>query len=145
MSILIRGAKMPKTCNECNISFCTCWNEIKVLDGENRNTELENWFKSGIRSIARHPDCPLVDIPEHGDLIDRNELYRRMGILNSDCYNCPHGKHGMCKMTDDFSDWCDNLDECHAIIPADEKGPSEWKCSSIEEYMCSLVHEEENE
>ena len=63
--VLIKGMEMPKACWECPLKvhlfqqlWCTPSN--KVIDRED-NTE-------------REPDCPLVEVPPHGDLVDRNYL-----------------------------------------------------------------------
>lgn len=63
MSILIKGMAMPDCCwncpllegeyGECNISR----KKIKVADG-------------------RLTDCPLIELPDHGDLIDQKEIMR---------------------------------------------------------------------
>lgn len=62
MSILIRGMDMPKKCNECKF----CWDSI----GE-RFCFLNGHIMFDIKSeIEKHPDCPLVEVPKHGRLID---------------------------------------------------------------------------
>jgi len=60
MSILIKGMEMPKNCEECPLSLyqhSPCWKNGGVMDWENR----PNW-------------CPLISIPPHGRLIDRDAL-----------------------------------------------------------------------
>lgn len=63
--VMIRGMKMPKACWECPLKvhlfqqlWCTPSN--KVI---NRNDNTE-----------RELDCPLIEVPPHGDLVDRNYL-----------------------------------------------------------------------
>lgn len=63
--VLIKGMKMPKACWECPLKvhlfqqlWCTPSN--KVI---NRNDNTE-----------RELDCPLIEVPPHGDLVDRNYL-----------------------------------------------------------------------
>lgn len=59
MSILIKGMKMPKSCIECmfyrayslNYDYCC--------------------ISSATPKEYVPADCPLVDLPDHGDLIDR--------------------------------------------------------------------------
>lgn len=68
MSILIKRAKPPKNCWEC-LSNNLC-GAIAEMGGACPFTERvieRNEFDahSGI-----HPDCPLVEIPPHGRLID---------------------------------------------------------------------------
>ena len=55
MDILIKGLEMPKNCCECD-------------------------YHCGLNIIARHddtkrhPSCPLVALPEHGDLKDYDKI-----------------------------------------------------------------------
>ena len=56
MSILIRGMRFPKTCDECLINCGHSMLYIGITD-------------------RRSPNCPLVEIPTpHGDLVDRDKL-----------------------------------------------------------------------
>ena len=56
MSILIKGMEMPKNCGECGLeSFCNLWTHT-------------DWEK------CRHANCPLIELPPHGDLIDKRML-----------------------------------------------------------------------
>jgi hypothetical protein len=66
MSILIKGMKMPKTCRECPLE--------QPYDGYNCaiTGKSYSWALSD-----RPSDCPLVPVPPHGDLIDRNKLYEK--------------------------------------------------------------------
>ena len=78
MSILIRGMEMPTTCCNCKfrepfIGFVHC--HLAEMDMEYE--ESDN---------CRHPNCPLVELPPHGDLVDLsdtvhpNDSMRRMTI-----------------------------------------------------------------
>ena len=61
MSIIIKGMKMPKNCWDCplvNTSPCAC---------KGYSTAIEH-------TKNRHPDCPLVELPPHGRLIDGDAL-----------------------------------------------------------------------
>lgn len=58
MSILIKGIKMPKSCFDC-----PCCN------GENGYCQLRKEYVYG--EVPR--SCPLLELPPHGDLIDRDE------------------------------------------------------------------------
>lgn len=61
MSILIKGLDMP----DC------CWN-CPCLDGEYGRCNISREI---IRiDKAKLADCPLVELPDHGDLIDRDAL-----------------------------------------------------------------------
>ena len=76
--ILIRGMKMPKTCAICKIRSCNSYCPLNIgikffLDP--RNTGFD--FCTG-----RHSDCPLHELPEHGDLIDRVKLVESKYVNN---------------------------------------------------------------
>lgn len=60
MSVLIKGMKMPTA----------CMNGGCPIDGK----YCDLWWKAGGGSYGRHRDCPLIELPDHGDLIDRNML-----------------------------------------------------------------------
>lgn len=61
--ILIKGMEMPKNCFDC--PACSKgpmdWH-CSLLE------EVVYW------GVERKPNCPLIEIPPHGDLVDRNEL-----------------------------------------------------------------------
>ena len=65
MSVVIRGMKMPKSCDEC-----PCYYET---EGAWRN-ECEVLGKEYIADDYRPEWCPLVELPPHGRLIDAYEL-----------------------------------------------------------------------
>ena len=58
MSILIRGMEMPKSCNACMF-------DVYGLCLINKNIEAEDELTHS---------CPLIPVPPHGDLIDRDAL-----------------------------------------------------------------------
>ena len=62
MSILIKGMKMPKSCNECLMS-------IEYACMINGNIIPDYWAR-----LDRPTDCPLVELPPHGRLIDADTL-----------------------------------------------------------------------
>ena len=68
MSILVKGMKMPRFCAECALKY-TC-EESNLLLGNKR----------------RATDCPLVEIPQHGRLIDADKLceYARNSTVGID-------------------------------------------------------------
>lgn len=65
MSILIKGMKIPKNCDNCPCYYETegVWrNECQVLRKECAiSEERPSW-------------CPLVEVQPHGDLIDRDKF-----------------------------------------------------------------------
>ena len=76
-SIIIKGMEMPTSCCYCKfrepfLDFAYC--NLGEMDMEYKDT-----------SIKRHPDCPLIALPEkHGDLIDRNAMVKDLKTVNSD-------------------------------------------------------------
>lgn len=65
MSVLIKGMEMPK--HGCDHCFLRTGNYCGRIEKD------ESMVEYAIRN-ERHPDCPLVSVPPHGDLIDKNAL-----------------------------------------------------------------------
>ena len=69
MSVLIKGMEMPKNCGDCLTNYmlnvvCDC--------------DLNN-----IEDGRRLPNCPLVEIPPHGRLVDADALKVNDGWLDN--------------------------------------------------------------
>ena len=64
MSVLIKGMEMPKNCKECPFSDHEAW---CLIPGDWR----ERYY---CPDDERSDDCPLIEVPPHGDLVDRTEL-----------------------------------------------------------------------
>lgn len=62
MSVLIKGMKMPKNCHECDT-----YGISDVVGLRCPEYCLDN----------RPTGCPLVEVPPHGDLIDKEVLYNK--------------------------------------------------------------------
>ena len=102
MGIYIPGMEIPKNCAECPCEYYEC-----MLLGKDAE-EIMQYFKGD----KRHPDCPLVPVPDHNDrLIDVGEfeVVSYKGI--------PDGYE------DTFDDgvlWmCEKIDATETIIPAE--------------------------
>lgn len=67
MSVIIKGMKMPRDCEEC---------AIKSWDMEDYVCPF-----SGVSTlcISRQANCPLIEIPPHGRLIDADALETHHG------------------------------------------------------------------
>ena len=65
--VLIRGMEMPTSCRDCGIEQEGFW--CGALDGY-QNTRC---FTS-----ERRDDCPLIEVPEHGRLIDVDAFVNRL-------------------------------------------------------------------
>lgn len=75
MSILIKGMEMPTNCNDCPIGDSLCCGLMPGVP------VLWKEYTIAIRTNRRHSACPLVPVPPHGDLIDRDALIKD-GWLN---------------------------------------------------------------
>ena len=63
MSVYIKGMEMPKYgCDHC---FLRTGNYCGRIEKDESVVEYA-------RKNERHPDCPLVPVPPHGDLIDKD-------------------------------------------------------------------------
>ena len=95
MSVLIKGMNMPKSCRpgDCPLAVWACelWKSVNNL-GEKKE---------------KHKDCPIVEIPEHGDLIDRDDLLKKK--IKMDAFVA--------------LEWVNDVDICMArtVIPAERR------------------------
>ena len=64
--ILIRGMDKPFHCFACNLSY---------LRGERLFCPVT---KDEVLRFKIASDCPIQELPEHGDLIERDDLYKIM-------------------------------------------------------------------
>ena len=62
MSVLIKGMEMPALCQECDL----------YIDGACYAKGYRDY--QSIMDMSKPDDCPLIEIPPHGDLVDRTEL-----------------------------------------------------------------------
>jgi hypothetical protein len=77
MSIIIKGMKMPKNCDECQFiaeadDYHVCYINEQFIPWE--------WVDKH-SAEQRHPKpswCPLIEVPKHGDLIDSNVAMRNI-------------------------------------------------------------------
>ena len=74
MSILIQGMEMPKSCFCCPFRLKFNPDEIKCLV---TREEFEETF-SGTIETRHWGDCPLIEVPPHGRLIDADELMKKI-------------------------------------------------------------------
>lgn len=123
MSVYIPGMEMPIDCCDCPMSgdykmCCSLMPGVPALYAE---------FWDAIKTNRRHKDCPLISVPEHGDLIDRDALTD--AIESTDWYHQAPNKemvHGAnsaehqawYKEQDIYS----AIDDTPTIIPADKEG-----------------------
>ena len=73
MGIYIKGMEMPKSCGYCPLKYLT-------MEGDECMLGVADMTYQG-----RPKDCPLVPVPPHGDLIDRDALtFSRIRIAHPD-------------------------------------------------------------
>ena len=104
MNILIKGMEMPKNCDECpcrTIGYTKDYCNV-----------LGKFIDCVVGSDGRQEDCPLVEVPPHGRLIDADAL-DVIGYCD-----IPQGRE------DTFDDgvmWlAEQIDLLPTIIPAEE-------------------------
>lgn len=61
--ILIRGMEMPKNCEECDVK-AVCKNYWRLI---RKQYERPSW-------------CPLVPVPPHGDLVERQAVLNTFSV-----------------------------------------------------------------
>ena len=68
MSILIKGMEMPTSCGDCKAFVC-----YKQWAGD-----MGDCFcgitKNDAKAKEKNADCPLIELPPHGRLIDADEI-----------------------------------------------------------------------
>lgn len=74
MSILIKGMAMPKNCGECRLN--TMYGLPFACDGWCFAMSPTEPNSKSLATGTRPSWCPLVELPPHGDLIDRDALMK---------------------------------------------------------------------
>lgn len=102
--ILIRGMEMPTDCYTCRFRTTSGLDEWMCMVSKNR---FMAWEAGWNGDEYRHTNCPLVELPEHGDLIERNPLVK---LFNS-------------RETDERWGWLDGEDLLNApvIVPGNKE------------------------
>ena len=110
MSVLIKGMKMPKNCDACPM-FYEC-RLCALTDDHASSIEWKTEEK-------RMPNCPLIELPDHGDLIDRDAL-RKEWKFSESCNRCERDAY-RCQYYEEMSpmDVCGMLDDAPVVIPAE--------------------------
>ena len=82
MGIYIKSMEMPKSCYACMFFAQTnYWNKEDEADilSHCKRTGEKTW-----ESVNGYlPNCPLVPVPPHGDLIDRDALVRELTSIRA--------------------------------------------------------------
>ncbi len=110
MSILIKGMEKPETCSKC--PFC----QFDGLDLKLRClvTDEDIFFDA---KKKRAGNCPLVEIPPHGDLIDRDAVRKEFAEM---CEQCGEKYDAVCRAC--YVDTCDDIiDDVPPVIESEEQ------------------------
>lgn len=84
MSVLIPGMEMPKDCDKCLYSAWSNFYQIYVCNAIRKDEpvlfEGKQIKSTAIARSGRADNCPLIPVPPHGDLIDRDALLNNKGV-----------------------------------------------------------------
>lgn len=78
MSVYIKGMEMPESCGTCKMHFlgdpdyvcCGITDRIPKVVAKYRNSRTDlDARKASIESVARPDWCPLIPVPEHGQVL----------------------------------------------------------------------------
>lgn len=100
MSLLIKGMEMPKNCEVCPMCHSNAEYDYAYCCVSSAET-------TGTR---RPTDCPLIDLPDHGDLIDRDALKDKAEFIG-DAFS---GRGG-------FAVWGIDVINAPVFIPAERR------------------------
>lgn len=110
MSVLIRGMEMPKNCGECE-RWCICKCVADFDDFESICNAVEDG------DLVRDENCPLIEVPPHGRLIDADELKEN---ITEEAINLRmNGLKGTPRSTENQRWAIARLDEAPTIIEAE--------------------------
>ena len=104
--VLIRGMEMPSGCNSCPLCM--------IVDADCTDGTLYYGCRLLKKAVDirpdRLPDCPLIELPPHGDLIERDYITRIIGGFSL------HWEYG-----DGVSDCWNAIMTAPTVIPADKE------------------------
>ena len=64
MSVLIKGMEMPKDCIKCPLCLFADGHWKCIADGSHAD----------FGGTCRPQNCPLIELPDHGDLVDIDRM-----------------------------------------------------------------------
>lgn len=109
MGVYIKGMEMPKNSRNCPFTEIDDWNRRCIVKGK------FEWHRDRLCD-----NCPLIEVPDHGRLIDADALMQMCGMA-ADCYDCQNGEHGWCKRSQEAANICEAIEDAPTIIPADKE------------------------
>lgn len=68
MSVIVKGMEMPNNCYDCPFIRASYAGDYYCAKGNGTEDDLKKVYGQ------RMADCPLVELPPHGRLIDADEL-----------------------------------------------------------------------
>lgn len=102
MSILIKGAEAPSGCRWCYFNDDSRCALIVGCDCDDTN------------GAQRRENCPLIELPDHGDLIDRDALKEKAEFIGDDVT-------GICG----YAVWESDILNAPTVIPAERSEDGE--------------------
>lgn len=85
MGVYIKSMKMPTNCSECGQFRWSNLRQIEVCRIADAIGE-DGKFQSASEGIDNRPAwCPLIYVPEHRDLIDRDEFVAKLDLKRERC------------------------------------------------------------
>ena len=78
MSIIIKGMEMPKSCGDCPFG--------RDEDAQYYACDLSEWSVINPNGEELRDDCPLVELPPHGRLIDADAYGKDLRETIDECF-----------------------------------------------------------
>lgn len=109
--VYIKGMEMPGSCGECRF----------LNPGNYKGKEypcvcdVGDFLVKPSETDLRDGLCPLVEVPDHGDLIDRDEMLEKAGLCVSD-FGTPDERWRPDR------DWFLGINAMPTVIPAERRG-----------------------
>jgi len=104
VSIIIKGMEMPTTCCDCKLIFFDETRKWEQMTG----AYVCQMTGKVIWNTRRGDDCPLIELPPHGRLIDADALIDVLGKMGENEYTPKV-----------FANWLEWEINAPTIIPAD--------------------------
>ena len=112
MSILVRDIEMPTRCLYCKFMIGGMGNDDCILQSAEQNEKAETW--NDLKA-----NCPLIEVPPHGRLIDADELKKD---ITEEAINLRmNGLKGTPRSTENHRWAIARLDEAPTIIEAERR------------------------
>ena len=76
MSVIVKGMEMPTSCDKCRFCVNGFTDDAPMYECAVQSEDIVSVLvESDGKPFDFRPDwCPLIELPPHGDLVDRNEL-----------------------------------------------------------------------